>query len=614
MPEQSPNTTATHTPSEHAACLPAWIDDALTAALAQAGSTETLTIQLVQHVRTHEHTPTDNTYRDLMHWSTEAGAPHTAERLGVLHQRALAIAGGRRRAGAYFTPSAVVEHVLDLALEPVLDRAVDPRNVRVLDPAAGAGAFLTAAAHRIARRINPNDPHDAMPAVIEHCIAGTDIDPGAAEVCRLALELIQPGEAVTPPHVRVADALTCAHEHVDVIVGNPPFLGQLTRLTTLDRSTAAALRARTDGAVAGYADPAAAFLLLASTLLRPGGRAALLMPQSFLAARDVAAVRTAILEHADIAALWVAGEPVFDDAGVYVCAIVLERTERAHTNTNRRVRVVRGLHFTPTGERAHPTDGASWSALAADGPTLDIVSLRTAGTLEDLADITADFRDQYYGLQDRVVECDHAANAAERIGPRLITAGLIDPAACMWGKRPARIHKQPWRVPRADRRALETDPKLASWLRARLVPKALIATQTRTLEVCADPAGDMLPCVPVITAAPRDPADLWRLAAALASPVCTLLAWQRTAGTALSATAIKPTAALVRTMPTPGVRTAWDDAAHAFARAQHAGDPDTRRAALLESARASCAAYDLDPDTSRAVFDWWHARLQGTRT
>src|SRR5690606_41909834 len=62
----------------------------------------------------------------------------------------------RKTSGSYYTPSSLVELVLDEALDPVLDRAEsadDPvaalLDVTVCDPACGSGHFLIATARRI---------------------------------------------------------------------------------------------------------------------------------------------------------------------------------------------------------------------------------------------------------------------------------------------------------------------------------------------------------------------------------------------------------------------------------------------------------------------------------
>ena len=103
-------------------------------------------------------------YRNL--GSEELGSVY--ESLLELHPRVepeagtfdLGVAAGseRKTTGSYYTPHALVQSLLDTALEPILDeaaRAQEPQkallSLKVCDPACGSGHFLVAAAHRIDR-------------------------------------------------------------------------------------------------------------------------------------------------------------------------------------------------------------------------------------------------------------------------------------------------------------------------------------------------------------------------------------------------------------------------------------------------------------------------------
>jgi hypothetical protein len=105
---------------------------------------------------------------------------------------------------------------LDTALDPVLDEATakpDPEStllgLSVLDPACGSGHFLIAAAHRIARRLasvrtgepdaSPEVVRAALREVIGRCIHGVDLNPMAAELCKVSLwmEALEPGKPLS---------------------------------------------------------------------------------------------------------------------------------------------------------------------------------------------------------------------------------------------------------------------------------------------------------------------------------------------------------------------------------------------------------------------------------
>ncbi len=128
----------------------------------------------------------------------------------------------------------------------------------------------------------------------------------------------------------------------------------------------------------------------------------------------------------------------------------------------------------------------------------------------------------------------------------------------------------------------------------------LVATQTKVLEAVADPAGELLGSVPVVVVRPNDPQQLWHVLALLQAPATSAWLLRRSAGTALSADACRPTAALLAALPLPVDAAAWDRAA-VLARRAAAGEPVIDR-----FAEAADAAYGL---TGPEVRRWWLDRL-----
>jgi hypothetical protein len=134
----------------------------------------------------------------------------------------------RKKTGAYYTPSALTECLLDTALDPLLDSAVrqpEPESallaLTVCDPACGSGHFLVAAARRIAGRLatvradgaepSVDDLAAAMHDVVARCIYGVDLNPMAAELAKVSLWLegLQPGAPLSllDAHIKVGNAL-----------------------------------------------------------------------------------------------------------------------------------------------------------------------------------------------------------------------------------------------------------------------------------------------------------------------------------------------------------------------------------------------------------------------
>ena len=522
----------------------------------------------------------------------------------------------RKEQGSHYTPPALVGWILD--------RATDGRAApaRVLDPACGAGNFLVAMATReIARGVPAGE-------MLAERIFGIDIDATAIDLCRERLLALLPAatpnaerarvEAELRAHLVVGDALERSIAEVtgvdafDLIVGNPPFLNQLEVATTASRERAARIRERSEGVVTGYADLSAAFLLEAVRHLSAGGVLGFVMPQSLLAAADARAMRAWIAANARVRALWTADERIFEDAAVRVCALAIERESPIGARAGRSVELAFGADFAviPAVSDGHLADGGPWSTLFAEARGVPRVEVGPGPVLASIATATADFRDQFYGLRGAIVD---RASADEARYPRLVSTRHVDLAHCSWGDRPVRLLFERYAAPRADRAALERDIKMASWVRARLVPKVLVATQTKVLEAVVDEQGAWLPVVPLLTVTPRDGEenDLWMLAAAIASPVATAESARIAYGTALSPAAIKLSAKQLLALPLPGDRAAWLESARILQDASSACEAPARGEALRRFAEASCRAHRLDADATKRVLGFWTARAFG---
>lgn len=507
---------------------------------------------------------------------------------------------GRKAAGAYFTPPSLVGWLLDHALEPALDEVGDVEHLVVCDPSCGAGAFLVAATRRL--RARGVAAGRALSRVV-----GVDLDAGALEIARVCLwlEAVEPGRPVAMPELdlRVADALLDvgwegpgAPEGFHVVVGNPPFLNQLERLTSHRPGVAAQLNERSEGVLRPYTDVSAVFLQRAVGWVRPGGRVGLVQPQSLLAARDAAGVRAYVAGSCALEAIWASDVPVFA-AHVLTCAPVLQRAAPQGP-----VRRFHGPAFDELEPRSAPELDDGWSFLVAAGLGIPETDLSAEhGILADVADCTADFRDQYYGLAPYVHEA--AAAPTGHVAP-LVTSGLIDPAESLWGRRSTRFLKRAWDAPVVDLDGLRGDGKLHRWSTRRLVPKVLVGTQGRVIEAVVDEDGRWLPSVPTITVVPA-PDRLWHVLAVLLAPPVAAHAAARFAGAALSMRAIKLSAGQVGRLPLPVDQASWDRGAAAVRRAQQ--EPSSRRLHLAEAARHMCDAYCCEDD----VLEWWLARLPG---
>lgn len=441
----------------------------------------------------------------------------------------------------------------------------------VLDPACGDGRFLLAARVALAAR------------GVGSRLVGVDIDADAVASARLALG--------PDAEIRHDDSLTrdWADEAFDLVIGNPPFLSQMAASTSRG--------GRSSHGGGAYADAAAEFLALAVRLARPdGGRVALVLPLSVTATRDAGPIRAAVLESADLEWFWWSPTSVFD-AEVRTCAVVLGRPP----GTIARVERVRGVDFIPDGMldhgglRSDHGSSGTWSALVAHHLGFaEAPSLASDGRcLGDIAVVTADFRDEYYGLVGAVG--DFAS------GPPLVTSGLIDPARCWWGERSVRFAKSRFAAPRVDIAVLSGP--MQAWVRSRLVPKVLIGSQTRVIEAVADPGGEWIPGVPVISVIPHDPSDVALVEAVLTSPAASAWLAHRSAGSGMAAHALRVSAAVLAQLPLP--TGSLDPAVGALKRGRHeAHGPGLD--ALVECGRAVDRAYGIADDL---ILDSWVDRL-----
>jgi hypothetical protein len=182
-------------------------------------------------------------------------------------QFTLAVLAGneRKTTGSYYTPSSLIDCLLDTALDPLLDeaeKADDPQVAllafTVCDPACGSGHFLVAAARRIARRLAAVRTEDAEPPeervrealreVVGRSIYGVDVNELAAELAKVSLwlEAVEPGKPLPflDGHIKVGNSL----------LGTTPALlakgipdDAFKPLTGDDKPTTSALRRRNKG-------------------------------------------------------------------------------------------------------------------------------------------------------------------------------------------------------------------------------------------------------------------------------------------------------------------------------------------------------------------------------
>jgi type I restriction enzyme M protein len=239
----------------------------------------------------------------------------------------------RGNEGQFFTPTAAVSWLV---------KAIDPRpGEKVIDPACGSGAFLgVAAAHMRAL--------GATPTQLQQMIVGIEKDSFLAALASQHLSLSIDKEA----KIYCADSLSLRDirgkrlpseiiGHFDVVFANPPFgskiisadeavrkkfelaykwkknkLGEYKALDILSSRTA----------------PQVLFVERILSLLRPGGRAGLVLPESLISSPKHAYVVHYLMQSADITGVIGMPESLFKTSGkggthTKTCLLTLQKKE-----------------------------------------------------------------------------------------------------------------------------------------------------------------------------------------------------------------------------------------------------------------------------------------------
>ncbi len=149
----------------------------------------------------------------------------------------------RKVSGSYYTPDSLVKLLLDTTLDPVLD-AAEARNpndpvseilkLSMIDPACGSGHFLLGAARRAAARIARHRMpgaisqevfQHALREVVGNCIYGSDRNPMAVELCKVALwiEALEPGKPLSflDARIQCGDSLIGVFDYEMLKAGIP---------------------------------------------------------------------------------------------------------------------------------------------------------------------------------------------------------------------------------------------------------------------------------------------------------------------------------------------------------------------------------------------------------
>ena len=183
--------------------------------------------------------------------------------IGGIYEQILSDLRGAGNAGEYYTPRAVTQFMVE---------RVDPQlGETVLDPACGTGGFLACTIEHLRAKYKKTDADEQT---IQASIQGIDKKPLPHLLCMTNMVL---HEIDAPRQIRRANALGRAiadykkKDEVDIVLTNPPFGGM--EEDGIEKGFPAAFRTR---------ETADLFLYLLMTVVRDGGRAALVLPDGTL--------------------------------------------------------------------------------------------------------------------------------------------------------------------------------------------------------------------------------------------------------------------------------------------------------------------------------------------
>jgi type I restriction enzyme M protein len=198
---------------------------------------------------------------------------------GVLEKAA---AEGKKGAGQYFTPRLLIQSIVR-CMRP------DPRasrDFKIGDPACGTGGFLVAAYEWLMHESGGALDRDIAKRIRTGTYYGQELVPRPRRLALMNLYLHQ-----VEPHISLGDSIYEVHgsERFDVILTNPPF------------GTRGANQApERDDFVVSTSNKQLNFIQHVMTTLKPGGRAAVVVPDNVLFADQAGEVFHVLMEDCDL--------------------------------------------------------------------------------------------------------------------------------------------------------------------------------------------------------------------------------------------------------------------------------------------------------------------------
>lgn len=243
---------------------------------------------------------------------------------GLLARNADDVRGG---AGQYFTPRPVIRAIVEVMRpEPMM---------RISDPACGTGGFLLGAFEYLkGRTANTKEATHLRTRALQ----GIDLVPNVARLCAMNLFLHGIGADHRYPPVKIADSLETKAETVDMVLTNPPF-GKKSSFTIVGASGKTLtdkISYKRPDFWATTSNKQLNFLQHVCTMLKEGGRAAIVVPDNVLFEGGAGElIRRSLLRHYDVHTLLRLPTGVWYSPGVKANVLFFDRKSKIEGSATR---------------------------------------------------------------------------------------------------------------------------------------------------------------------------------------------------------------------------------------------------------------------------------------
>lgn len=286
-------------------------------------------------------------------WEGDEDCAVTPSVLGDLLERSMPDARGT---GTVYTPRFLVRWMVREAVSRWVDSALSAshekgreaerallKRIRVLDLSAGSGAFTMGILHELVRRRKILEPECSEAALVREAVEdhvyGVDVCAEALEVARFRFRcaLLAAGDdAHFRDHLICGDSLDLFGVGVrrdvlarvmkeggfDLVIGNPPFIGEKGNKGLFDRLKASRMSAYCSSRM----DYWYVFACLGMDVLKPGGVMHLVVPNKWMGNAGAAPLRRKLLEECGALRLSDFGAcRVFESARVHTMTLLAER-------------------------------------------------------------------------------------------------------------------------------------------------------------------------------------------------------------------------------------------------------------------------------------------------